>query len=285
MPAPDGPARCYYCGQPTPERAASDTPPPGYRAVVLTEEEARWAITRRQGAHAYRRRARAELRAARQVARCHHLYDSATGRCRFCVGPPRKGRPIIAPTLSPVPAVHQVGNGVQVAGSFRPRPGPDHARRGLFSWRPSPPGTARCGPPDGGGVASAASPSPSGRRPPPTKRASSEVTVGGSLVYLLRALGSLGGSAPSVRARRTSNAGHAGQNGQVLSGYALRTPTRRLASDHPYTAGPLGTGGPYPNPDQVIARGARSGSAPRAARRAAPSPPGRSCLRPPWTAE
>ncbi|MFZ0059034.1 MAG: hypothetical protein WAL35_03185 [Acidimicrobiales bacterium] len=57
--------------------------PPGYRAVVLTEEEARWAIHDAQ-VRAYRRRARAELRAARQVARCRHLYDSATGRCRFC---------------------------------------------------------------------------------------------------------------------------------------------------------------------------------------------------------
>ncbi len=51
--------------------------------VVLTEDEARWAIHDAQ-VRAYRRRTRASLRAARQVARCRHLYDSATGRCRFC---------------------------------------------------------------------------------------------------------------------------------------------------------------------------------------------------------
>ena len=58
--------------------------PPGYRAVVLTEEEAR------AGRFTTPRSAPTDAGPApscaprRQVARCRHLYDSATGRCRFC---------------------------------------------------------------------------------------------------------------------------------------------------------------------------------------------------------
>ncbi|MFZ0059033.1 MAG: hypothetical protein WAL35_03180 [Acidimicrobiales bacterium] len=77
-----------------------------------------------------------------------------------------------------------------------------------------------------------------------------EVTVGG-LVYLCTRSGISGSSAPSWPT--TFNASVAdGACSWVCAQNARAT----WQPDHPYTAGPLGTGGPYPNPDQVIAGGA-----------------------------
>jgi hypothetical protein len=57
-------------------------PPPGH-PVVITEQESRQAIARAQH-YLARRQAAIAARDARARARCRHLYDPATRRCRFC---------------------------------------------------------------------------------------------------------------------------------------------------------------------------------------------------------
>ncbi len=51
--------------------------------VPITAEESRQAIIRAQ-LYLVRRRAAIAARDARARARCRHLYDPATRRCRFC---------------------------------------------------------------------------------------------------------------------------------------------------------------------------------------------------------
>jgi hypothetical protein len=51
--------------------------------VPITAEESRQAILRAQH-YLVRRRAAIAARDARARARCRHLYDPATRRCRFC---------------------------------------------------------------------------------------------------------------------------------------------------------------------------------------------------------